>query len=67
MGVVECKGDSMESLMKDNTLCFVDRQVSLKDKDVILHSLNLAYQDLFFQNGEYLIVGRVIKVLQEVE
>lgn len=57
----------MESLMKDNVLCFVDRQVSLKDKGVILHSLNLAYQDLFFQNGEYLIVGRVIKVLQEIE
>ncbi|WP_416860550.1 S24 family peptidase [Helicobacter ganmani] len=86
--IIECKGDSMESLIKDNALCFIDRQATLKDKGifvvntneglfvkqvflkdngVILHSLNPTYQDLFFQNGEYLIVGRVVGVWQGVE
>ncbi|WP_367184007.1 hypothetical protein [Helicobacter sp. UBA3407] len=37
----------------------------LKDNGVILHSLNPTYQDLFFQNGEYLIVGRVVGVMQK--
>lgn len=85
--IIECKGDSMESLIKDNALYFIDRQATLKDKGifvvntneglfvkqvflkdngVILHSLNPAYQDLFFQNGEYLIVGRVVRVWQGV-
>lgn len=84
--IIECKGDSMESLIKDNALCFIDRQAILKDKGifvvntneglfvkqvilkdngVILHSLNPTYQDLFFQNGEYLIVGRVVGVMQK--
>lgn len=49
--IIECKGDSMESLIKDN--------------GVILHSLNFAYQDLFFHNGEYLIVERVVRVCIE--
>ncbi|WDL69801.1 S24 family peptidase [Helicobacter winghamensis] len=86
--IIECKGDSMESLIKDNALCFIDRQatlkdkgifvvntneglfvkqVILKDKGVVLHSLNLVYQDLFYPNGEYLIVGRVVRVWQGVE
>ena len=85
--IIECKGDSMESLIKDNALCFIDRRATLKDKGifvintneglfvkqvflkdngVILHSLNPTYQDLFFQNGEYLIVGRVVRVWQKI-
>lgn len=87
MGNHRMQGDSMESLIKNNALCFIDRQATLKDKGifvvntneglfvkqvflkdngVILHSFNLAYQDLFFQNGEYLIVGRVVGVWQKI-
>ena len=77
--IIECKGDSMESLIIDRQAILKDKgifvvntneglfvkQVILKDNGVILHSLNPTYQDLFFQNGEYLIVGRVVGVMQK--
>ncbi|WP_267891872.1 S24/S26 family peptidase [Helicobacter mesocricetorum] len=37
---MECKGDSMESLIKDNALCFIDRQATLKDKEYFVMNAN---------------------------
>lgn len=42
------------------------KQVFKQENGVILHSLNPIYQDLFFENGEYLIIGRVIAEIRKI-
>ena len=71
----------MEEVIKDGSICVVDRnkpfkdksicvintkeglfikQVLKKDKGVILHSFNPNYKDMFYNNGEFLLIGAVI-------
>lgn len=80
-------GESMEPIIKDGSICVLDKIKPFKDKGiygvntreglfvkqvfkqengVILHSLNPIYQDLFFENGEYLIIGRVIAEIRKI-
>lgn len=42
------------------------KQVIKQENGVILHSLNPIYKDIFYKNGEFLIIGLVIGVLSRV-
>lgn len=78
---ITCYGESMEPIIKDGSICVIDRNKTFKNKNiyvintkdglfikqvfkqdngVILHSLNPLYKDIFYKNGEFLLVGEVI-------
>lgn len=42
------------------------KQVFTKSDGVILHSLNPAYKDMFYKNGDFLIIGAVIGALSRI-
>ena len=42
------------------------KQVIKQDNGVILHSLNPIYKDIFYKNGEFLIIGAVVGVLSRI-
>lgn len=77
----------MEPMIKDHSLCVIDKSKVFKDKGiyvintqeglfikqvikqdngVILHSLNPIYKDVFYKNGEFLIIGAVVGVLSRI-
>lgn len=74
-------GDSMEPIIKDGSICVIDKTKPFKDKGiyvintreglfikqvfkqengVILHSFNPAFKDVFYDNGDFLLMGVVI-------
>lgn len=77
----------MEPMIKDHSLCVIDKSKALKDKNiyaintqeglfikqvfikdngVILHSINPIYKDIFYKNGEFLIIGAVVGMLSRI-
>lgn len=78
---ITCYGESMEPIIKDGSICVIDRNKTFKNKSicvintrdglfikqvlkqddgVILHSLNPLYEDIFYKNGDFLLIGVVI-------
>ncbi|EAK7875602.1 helix-turn-helix transcriptional regulator [Campylobacter jejuni] len=84
---ITCYGESMEPLIKDGSICVIDRNKTFKNKSicvintrdglfikqvlkqddgVILHSLNPLYEDIFYKNGDFLLIGVVIGELSKM-
>lgn len=42
------------------------KQVLKQDNGVILHSLNPLYKDIFYKNGDFLLVGVVVGELSKI-
>ncbi|EPZ5174515.1 S24 family peptidase, partial [Campylobacter jejuni] len=84
---ITCYGESMEPLIKDGSICVIDRNKAFKNKSicvintrdglfikqvlkqddgVILHSLNPLYEDIFYKNGDFLLIGVVIGELSRL-
>ena len=84
---ITCYGESMEPIIKDGSICVVDRNKTFKDKSlcvintrdglfikqvlkqndgVMLHSLNPLYKDIFYKNGDFLLIGVVIGELSRL-
>ncbi|HDZ4937774.1 S24 family peptidase [Campylobacter jejuni] len=84
---ITCYEESMEPLIKDGSICIVDRNKTFKDKSicvintrdglfikqvlkqddgVMLHSLNPLYKDIFYKNGDFLLIGVVIGELSRL-
>ncbi|ECW7654889.1 S24 family peptidase [Campylobacter coli] len=64
---ITCHGESMESFIKDGSICVINardglfiKQVLKLDDGVILHSLNPLYEDIFYKNGDFLLIGVAI-------
>ncbi|EAI0228025.1 S24 family peptidase, partial [Campylobacter jejuni] len=84
---ITCYGESMEPLIKDGSICVIDRNKTFKNKSicvintrdglfikqvlkqndgVMLHSLNPLYKDIFYKNGDFLLIGVVIGELSRL-
>ncbi|HDZ5008134.1 TPA: S24 family peptidase [Campylobacter jejuni] len=84
---ITCYGESMDPLIKDGSICVIDRNKTFKNKSicvintrdglfikqvlkqddgVILHSLNPLYEDIFYKNGDFLLIGAVIGELSKI-
>ncbi|EAC1839724.1 S24 family peptidase [Campylobacter lari] len=84
---ITCYGESMEPIIKDRSICVIDRnktfknksicvvntkdglfikQVLKQDNGVILHSLNPLYKDIFYKNGDFLLIGVVVGELSKI-
>lgn len=80
-------GESMEPVIKDGSICVIDKGKPFKDKGiyvintreglfikqvfkqqngVILHSFNPAFKDIFYNNGDFLLIGAVIGEIRRV-
>lgn len=81
-------GESMEPIIKDGSICVIDKKKPFKDKGiyaintreglfikqifkqndgVILHSFNPAFQDVFYNNGDFLLIGSVIGEIRRTD